>query len=102
MHDSVLLESRTLRSTMTERSDVLDKVKVLSLLPDGLHITTRMVAAYFEVGETAITSLVHDNREELTANGYRVLTGTELTSFKEVSSLDKRVGRHLALFTRRT
>ncbi|EST37485.1 hypothetical protein N566_12785 [Streptomycetaceae bacterium MP113-05] len=60
-----------------------------------------MVAEYFEVGIKAIKSLIHDHREELEASGYRVLTGTELGSFKEPSSLHRH-GRHLALFTRRT
>lgn len=102
VHEGVLLESQSLRASVAERTEVLDKVKALSLLPDGLHVTTQLVANYFEVGLKAIESLVHDNREELETNGYTVLTGPQLTSFKEVSPLDKRVGRHLALFTRRT
>ncbi|WP_344524262.1 restriction endonuclease [Streptomyces albiaxialis] len=87
---------------MTGHTEVLDRVKTLTLLPDDLHMTTRMVAAYFGVGIKAIRSLVVDHRQELEANGYRVLTGAELSSFKELSSLDKHTGRHLALFTRRT
>ncbi len=102
VHEGVLLESQSLRASVAERTEVLDRVKVLSLLPDGLHVTTQMVANYFEVGIKAIESLVHDNRDEVVSNGYTVLTGPQLTSFKEVSSLDGRVGRHLALFTRRT
>ncbi|MFG3254026.1 restriction endonuclease [Streptomyces sp. NPDC048172] len=100
--DSVLLESETLRTSMTGRTEVLDRVKTLTLLPDDLHMTTRMVAAYFGVDIKAVRSLVVDHRQELEANGYRVLSGAELSSFKELSSLDKHTGRHLALFTRRT
>ncbi|WP_409470913.1 restriction endonuclease [Streptomyces sp. HC307] len=100
INESVLLESKSLRDSVLERTDVLDRVKALSLLPDGMHVTTAMVAAYFEVGLTAITSLVHDHRQELEASGYRVLTGTELTSFKEVSGVQSR-SRSLALFSRR-
>ncbi|MFJ9704284.1 restriction endonuclease [Streptomyces sp. NPDC101234] len=85
---------------MLDRTDVLDKVKALSLLPDGMHVTTAMVAAYFEVSRKAIESLVLDHREELVANGYRVLAGTELTSFKEVSGFQSR-SRSLALYPRR-
>lgn len=102
VHEGVLLESQSLRASVVERTDVLDKVKALSLLPDGLHLTTQMVARYFDVGVKAVESLIHDHRRELESNGYTVLSGPQLTSFKEVSSLDKRVGRHLALFTRRT
>ncbi|MFD7404319.1 hypothetical protein ACFV7R_16925 [Streptomyces sp. NPDC059866] len=76
INESALLESKSLRSSVLERTDVLDRVKALSLLPDGMHVTTAMVAAYFEVGRKAIESLVIDHRDELTASGYRVLTGT--------------------------
>ncbi|MCX4787925.1 MULTISPECIES: restriction endonuclease [unclassified Streptomyces] len=101
INDAVLLESRSLRASIVERTEALDRVKVLSLLPDGMHVTTAMVAAYFQVGIKAIESLVVDHRQELEANGYRVLTGTELTSFKEVSGIQSR-SRALALYSRRT
>ncbi|MFD8718739.1 restriction endonuclease [Streptomyces sp. NPDC059629] len=97
---TALLESQALRSSVLDRTDVLDKVKALSLLPDGMHVTTAMVAAYFEVSRKAIESLVLDHREELVTNGYHVLAGTELTSFKEVSGFQSR-SRSLALYPRR-
>ncbi|MER7489096.1 hypothetical protein ABTY20_24930 [Streptomyces sp. NPDC126497] len=49
IEESVLLESRTLRQSVSGRTDVLDRVKALSLLPDGMRVTTAMVAAYFDV-----------------------------------------------------
>ncbi|MET9965115.1 restriction endonuclease [Streptomyces sp. NPDC006356] len=98
---SALLESKSLRDSVLERTDVLDRVKALSLLPDGMHVTTAMVATYFNVGIKAIRSLVLDHRSELEASGYRVLTGTELSSFKELSGVQSRT-RSLALFSRRT
>ncbi|MFJ8147568.1 restriction endonuclease [Streptomyces sp. NPDC096048] len=99
--ETALLESPALRSSVLERTDVLDRVKALSLLPDGMHVTTAMVAAYLEVSRKAIESLVFDHRDELTVSGYRVLAGTELTSFKEVSGIQSR-SRSLALYPRRT
>lgn len=101
INEAILLESRTLRRSVAERTDVLDKVKALSLLPDGLHVTTAMVADYFGVGVKAVRSLVLDHREELELNGYRVLTGTELSSFKELSHTASH-GPHLAIFSRRS
>ncbi|WP_345661438.1 restriction endonuclease [Streptomyces venetus] len=95
-----LLESQTLRRGVLDRTDVLDRVKTLALLPDGMHVTTAMVAAYFEVGLEAIKSLVKDHRTELEANGYRLLTGEELRSFKNLSGIQSRT-RSLALFSRR-
>lgn len=97
---SVLLESRTMRTGVLERTDVLDRVKTLSLLPDGLHVTTAMVAAYYEVATKAVRSLVIDHREELEASGYRVLTGTELSAFKALSYMQSQAAS-LAVFPRR-
>ncbi|BAJ29724.1 MULTISPECIES: hypothetical protein [Kitasatospora] len=71
--EAALLESRTLRSGLCERTEVLDEVKALVLLPDGLYVTTRMVADYFEVGEPAIYSLLRRHRQELEGNGFTVL-----------------------------
>ncbi|WP_410537574.1 restriction endonuclease [Streptomyces sp. KL2] len=101
MNEEVLLESRTLRESVAEHTGALDKVKVLSVLPDGMHVTTRMVADYFEVGETVIRAVVHDHRDELEANGYRVLTGPELSCLKQLCGLHPRT-RSVAVFSRRT
>ncbi|MGW6906920.1 restriction endonuclease [Streptomyces sp. NPDC054940] len=85
---------------MLERTDVLDRVKALSLLPDGMHVTTAMVAAYFEVAVKTLESVVEDHQEELAANGYQVLTGTRLALFKRASGIQSRA-KALALFSRR-
>ncbi|MFP8883334.1 hypothetical protein [Streptomyces mangrovi] len=68
MNEEVLLESRTLRESVAEHTGALDKVKALAVLPDGMHVTTRMVADYFEVGLEAVKSLVKDHRDELESN----------------------------------
>ena len=49
INESALVESKSLRHGVLGRTNVLDKVTALSLLPDGMHVTTAMVAAYFEV-----------------------------------------------------
>jgi hypothetical protein len=96
-----LLESRALRESVADRTDTLDRVKVLVLLPDDMHVTTKMVADYFEVGETVIYNLVVDHRDEVVSNGYRVLVGEELTRFKRVCGLQSSRSRSMALFPRR-
>ncbi|MCX4824330.1 restriction endonuclease [Streptomyces sp. NBC_01142] len=101
VNEMALVESRALRNGVAERTEVLDKVKTVSLLPDGLHVTTRMVANYFEVAETAIRSMVCDHREELESNGYRLATSEEVSAFKALTSVD-RFASKAALFTRRT
>ncbi|MFC8100983.1 restriction endonuclease [Streptomyces sp. NPDC057363] len=100
INETALLESPTLRSSVLERTDVLDRVKALSLLPDGMHVTTAMVATYFEVGIEAIKSLVKDHRAELEGNGYHLLTGEPLRSFKDLSGIQSRA-RSVAFFSRR-
>ncbi|MEU7470386.1 restriction endonuclease [Streptomyces sp. NPDC044984] len=80
--ESALLESKTLRSSVLDRTDVLDKVKALSLLPDGMHVTTAMVAAYFGVTVEAIRQLKARHRKELSSNGMLTLQGPELARFK--------------------
>ncbi|MGW1025521.1 restriction endonuclease [Streptomyces sp. NPDC002577] len=100
INGTALLESKSLRSSVLDRTDVLDRVKALSLLPDGMHVTTAMVAAYFGVTVEAIRALVLDHRAELEANGYRVLTGSELSYFKQLSGIQSRT-RSMALFSRR-
>ncbi|MFI8888934.1 restriction endonuclease [Streptomyces paradoxus] len=100
INETALLESQTLRGSVLDRTDVLDRVKALSLLPDGMHVTTAMVASYFSVTVEVIRALVHDHRAELEGSGYRVLTGTELSDFKQLSGIQSRT-RSLALFPRR-
>lgn len=95
-----LTESRTLRAQHSTRTDVLDRVKTLSLLPDGVHATTELVAGYYEVDAKTIEKLAERNREELESNGYRVLSGSELTDMKSVSGLATRA-RSLAVYDRR-
>ncbi|MEU9130088.1 hypothetical protein AB0D08_18600 [Kitasatospora sp. NPDC048540] len=84
--ESVVLESPTLRRELGRqlegRTEALDKVKALTLLPDGLHVTVRMAADYFEVGEEVIRQLLVRHRKELAASGARVLRGADLETFK--------------------
>lgn len=101
----VLTESRTMRAKTADRVDVLDKVKALSLLPDGMHATADGVASYYEVHDDVIKKVVQRHREELTENGLRVVRGEELREFVR-DNLSSANGaskvRSLSVFTRRT
>ena len=102
-NELVLTESRTLRARTIARTDVLDKVKAIALLPDGVHATTDIVADYFEVDPEAIKSVVRRNRAELDENGLRTLRGDELAEFEGVNvTLSKSKRRALMVFSRRT
>lgn len=105
-NELILTESRTMRMQTIERTDVLDKVKTLVTLPDSFHITTEMVATYYEVPVSTIDSLVSANFKELTGNGRRVLQGSELTEFAAPFDGVANLGlspkaRSLAVFSRK-
>ncbi|PPS71981.1 MULTISPECIES: phage antirepressor KilAC domain-containing protein [Streptomyces] len=105
-NELILVESRSMRDQTIERTDVLDKVKTLVTLPNGFHVTTPMVATYFEVPVKTIESVVENNRAELEERGYRVLRGEELKEFAAPFGGAANLGLHynarsLALFTRK-
>jgi len=104
-NELVLTESRTMRAQTVDRVDVLDKVKALALLSDGVHATADGVASYYEVHDDVIKKVVQRHREELAENGLRTLRGDELREFvrDNLSSANGSAKiRSLSVFTRRT
>ncbi|SFD20691.1 hypothetical protein [Streptomyces aidingensis] len=110
-HEIALTESRTLRESVMDRVEVLDKVKALTLLPDGIHLTTEGVAAYFEIHKEAVHSVVRRHREELSLNGMVSVQGSDLAALRTVNLTIRSAERSLTfpqtqgkvrLFTRRT
>ncbi|MFD8008149.1 hypothetical protein [Streptomyces mirabilis] len=100
-NELVLTESRTMRAQTAGRVDVLDKVKALALLPDGVHVTIDGVATFFETGTDAIESIIRRNRDELADNGLRVLRGVERKAFLSVNLTETKAPA-ITVFTRRT
>lgn len=100
LSQELLVDDRNLRSRFVDNVDVLNFIKTINLLPDNEHMSTRMVAEYYEVGEEAINSLIKDHRNELEEDGFRILTLTELKSFKDACSI-KSKSRHMAKINRR-
>ncbi|MFF2327632.1 MULTISPECIES: hypothetical protein [unclassified Streptomyces] len=106
-----LLESRALRGEQMERVDVLDKVKSLVMLPDGIHLRTEDVARYFEVSTEAVKKVTQRHRAEVAENGLTLLRGSELREFhRDMLSLwgdgegesYPQAATQLILYTRRT
>ncbi|MFJ7082772.1 hypothetical protein ACIQU8_05980 [Streptomyces griseus] len=106
-----LLESRTLRGEQMGRVDVLDKVKSLVMLPDGIHVRTEDVARYFEVSTEVVKKVAQRHRAEVEENGLTLLRGAELRVFhRDMLSLWEGEGwesypqaaTRLTLYTRRT
>lgn len=102
MNELALTESPSLRAQYADRIDVLDKVKAISLLPDGTHVDLPMIARYYEVAEDAIESVIRRNRAELEENGFRVLKGQAYRDFASVNLTDANPNaRSITLFSRR-
>lgn len=101
MNELAMIESPTLRAQYVDRVDVLDKVKALSLLSDGVHVTTELVAEYYEVDVEAIKSVVRRNRKELEQNGLKRLEGEDLRDFERVNLTPSPNRRSLNIFNRR-
>ncbi|WP_157854361.1 hypothetical protein [Streptomyces varsoviensis] len=99
-----------MRDSVMGHVEVLDKVGALRLLPDGIHITTEDVAAFFDIHREAVQKVVQRHRDELEDNGLRVVRGDDLRMFEMDSlSISKgnsnrsypQVRSNLTLFTRR-
>ncbi|WP_369200295.1 hypothetical protein [Streptomyces sp. PU-14G] len=80
--DSVLLESRSARSGLAHKVEVLDKVKALAFSTGHAQATTRDVANYFEVPPKTVEKLAERHRDELIHNGMTVLRGSDLPKYE--------------------
>jgi hypothetical protein len=84
-NELVLIESRTMRDQHVYRDSVLEKVKVIPMLPNTMEVTLQMAASYYEVPIDTIRSIVKRNRDEF--NEYeelRLLKGKGLNEFKSM------------------
>lgn len=102
LSEVALTESPSLRAQYADRIDVLDKVKALAMLPDGIHADIPIVAAYFEVSTDAIEKTIQRNRDELKDNGLDVLRGEEFRLFATDNlSVANTRARSVTVFSRR-
>lgn len=100
VNGEMFVEDKQLREKYIGNTEVLNKVKILSMLPDDEHMSIQMVADYYDVSYSTINSLINDHRAELETDGLYVLKGDRLSSFKKESELNSRAGS-LTLLTRR-
>lgn len=76
------VENLQLRNAYIDRIEILDKVKILTMLPDDEHLTTSMVSEYYLVEEVTIRQVIVRNNDELVHDGLKVVKGTELKHIK--------------------
>ena len=67
-----IIESKETRDKMMERSEVLDKVKKLFLIPGMEMMTSKQVAEYFEVGLDLLRKVYERNQQEIDSDGTRL------------------------------
>lgn len=84
-----LMTSKELRDkVITNNENVLDKIKVVPLLPSTLCLGIIQAANYYNVDKEAIKNIIRKNREELENDGLRVIFGEELTKLKNLKAID--------------
>lgn len=96
----VLIESKSLRETVIDRIDVLEKVKRLELMSDDIHVTVEMAANYYEVNHEVIRQIAVRRKDELETDGMKTLRGKELSDIKSLCGLSPNIGK-LMVFPRR-
>lgn len=72
MKENEILENQQTRDELIERTEVLDKVKELILLPNTEFATTEQVATYFGVTTRHVEDLINKNKDELISDGFGI------------------------------
>lgn len=75
-----ILESKELRNSLTDRVEVLDKVKQLFLIPELECMTVKQVADYYKVDNETIQKQYQRNKDEFDIDGTTLKTPTMLKS----------------------
>ena len=69
MNDLMLIEKKELRDQVSDRIEVLDKVKELFLIPEWEMMTTKQVADYYECPFKTLQTCYIRNKEEIKEDG---------------------------------
>ena len=94
-----LVEERKLRESVISRTEVLDKVGNLLLLPNTEYATTAQVAEYYNVTQRHIESLIVGNRDELESDGFGVRNANDfITELNFGNKVTKQRGKFLVKF----
>ena len=104
MQDLTLPAARGERDQLAARVDVLDKVGVLRTLPDDMHVTTDMIAEFYGTDRETIRKLALRNRDELEADGFRIVSRQEVGDILSLTPDElgmPRTAPSMSLFPRR-
>ena len=78
-NEEELAVRKDLRDAAIERVEVLDKVKMLFLVPQMMMATTEQVADYYEVPLVTIKTCYLRNKDEIDLDGVKVKTGQDFS-----------------------
>lgn len=73
---------KEVRDRYVSKVDVLDKVKELSMLPDGEYCIVNQITDFYEVSRSTIESLLKRHKAEIEKDGLVSLKGRELKEYK--------------------
>ncbi|MGG1671595.1 hypothetical protein ACIFOE_13255 [Paenibacillus sp. NRS-1783] len=71
------VDNQITRDKYIDRTEVLEKVKSLSMLPDNKHMTVRATADFYEVEYKAIASILTRHKKELEHDGVSTITSKD-------------------------
>lgn len=88
-----LVEEKGLRDSVVGRTEVLDRVGELLLLPNTDFATTEQVAIYYGVDIEAINSITNRHRDELESDGMKVFKKSEIERYVQ-NEQNVNIARH--------
>ena len=69
MNTEKLIEDKNLRELMMDRTEVLDKVKKLFLIPELSMVSARQIAEFYEVDIHSLQMCYQRNKKEIDSDG---------------------------------
>ncbi len=92
-----LLENKTAREKVISRTEVLDKVGDLLLLPNTEYATTEQVGIYYNVDIEAINAIINRHRDELESDGFKLFKKNNVVKLLNVQDehLENIVGKSI-------
>ncbi|MEC4565376.1 hypothetical protein L8C07_05415 [Paenibacillus sp. CMAA1739] len=81
------VEDKNVRDQYINKTEVLQKVKSLSLLPDNQHMTVKAVAEYYEVEYQTIINVLNRHKSEFEKDGVKTINNKDEGYFKVKEAL---------------
>jgi hypothetical protein len=80
-NETELLESKDFRDKLISRTDVLDKIKELLLIPKTDFANVKQVSEFYEVAEESIKTVINRHSDELYSDGMKNLNSNQTKEY---------------------